>query len=209
MNDLNLKTEMGKYEIILRDVPNYVIINVIERYKIGLVEEAIDYALKYNAKNTYLSLPFEISEYKEYSKVLRYDLEHYISKSYKEIKMNQIELSNRDMVSKILNSRDKSFLYKSVDNFDVMDIVREKGSYYFSYKHNIIGLISFDGNIIKNLAFLPGIENEIMHMALSKAIYFAGKDLTIYLSSLDNKMIDLVRMLGFRLKEVERTIYEV
>lgn len=212
MNNLNLTTDMGKYEIVLRDLDNgNILVNIIERFKIGVIEEALDLARKYNPKHLYLITPYEVSEYKEHSNNLLYHFDYELTKSYKEIKMNLVEASNRgDLLSLINKNLSIDYLNAPIDNFDIMDFIKKKNAYYFTYKHNNVGCIITDGDMINYLILDKSIRNSDVELwCISKALYFYAKSFDIIVNSKNIHLIELLKNIGFKFQNVKDFAYEV
>jgi len=206
MNDISLKSDKGKYEIVLRSLDKgVVIINILERNHIGLVEEAIDIAKKYNPKKIYLSSPFELPDFKEYRKDLLYKLEYTLTKSYKEIKMHEAMITDREDLISLINYK-MDIASKPIDQADALDLIKGYKCYFFSYKDKRVGCVVFDNNDIKYFTC-----NNIFayDMCLSKALYKNGCNTSILISSLENTKINKFRDMGFVLDGVYKNYYEV
>ena len=206
MNDISLKSDKGRYDIILRNLDKgVVIIDIIERNQIGLVEEAILIAKKYNPKRLFISAPFELPDFKEYRKDLVYKLEYVLTNAYKEIKLREVEISDREDFINLINYK-LDISSKPIDQADSLDIIKNYKCYFFIYKDKRVGAVVFDNNDIKYFSC-----NNILayDMCLSKALYKNASDTSIVISSLENTKINKFRSIGFTLEGILKNYYEV
>ena len=209
MNDLSIASEKGKYDIILRDIERgYVIIEIKSSFSYSLVDEATEIAKKYNPKKIYISAK-ENTGLKLNSSVFSYSINYELTKAFKDVKLVAVELSNRlDLINKINNNID--YFYKSIDNYDVMEFIKNKSAYYFTYKKEMCGCIIVENDEIKYLTFDEDMRySEVPSMCLSKALYHFSKNLTINVNSKDEYLRSLVEEYGFENKGIVTNYYEV
>lgn len=209
MNDLSLISENGKYDVVLRDIERgYVMIELKSPFSYALVDEAVEIAKKYNPKKIYISAE-ESTGLQLNSSLFKYIFKYKLTKSYKDIKMVPVELSNRTMLINEIN-KNISYFYKSIDNFDVMNFIKNKSAYYFMYKKEMCGCIVVENDEILYMTFDEDMRySEVPTMCLSKAMYFFSRDLTININSKDEYLRSVVEEIGFEQVGIKTNYYEV
>lgn len=206
MNDISLKSDNGKYDIILRNFDKgIIIIDIKEKYNDSVIEEAIEIARKYNPERLVLKTSDTISSMKEYRKDILYKNSYELTKSYKEIKLKEIEIKDRDDLISLINYN-RDITYKYIDQIDSLELIKNYKSYFFMYKDKKIGCIIFSEDEIKYF-----ICNNILayDMCLSKALYKIGHDTAIVISSLENTKINKFKNFGFVEDIIIKNYYEV
>lgn len=209
MNDLSLTSDKGKYDIILRDIEKgYALIELKSSFAYDLVDEAVEIAKKYNPKKIYVAAK-ENTGLKLHSSEFLYTVNYELTKSYKDIKMVQVELSNRMDLANEINKNISGFA-RSVDNFDVMSFIKNKSAFYFTYKKEMCGVIVVENDEIKYLVFDEDMRySEVPSMCLSKALYYFSKNLSIKINNHDEYLRSLVEEFGFENKGITINYYEV
>lgn len=209
MTDLTLTSENGKYELVLRDIDRgYAIIDIKSEFSYPLVEEATALLKKYNPKKIYVSTSANTG-LRLHSSLFLYEYKNTLTKSYKDIKLNPVELSNREALVGEIN-KNISYFQKSIDNIDMMSYIKNKSAFYFTYKKEMCGVIIVENNEIEYLVFDEDMRySEVPSMCLSKALYQFGTDLKIQIDTRDEFLRSLVEEYGFENKGITRNYYEV
>ncbi len=205
MTDISLKSENGKYDIILRNLEyGVVIIDIKEELNNNVYDEALNIAKKYSAKKIYIRTPNNLDSYKVYKNDFVLNNEYTLTKSYKEIKLQEVEITDRDNFISLLNTSDLSI--PKIDQFDALNLIKTKKCYFFSYKDKKIGVIVYDETSILYFA----CNNMLAYdMCISKALYKIGINTEIVISSLEQSKLNKFKNFGFEIKSTKYNYYEV
>ncbi len=206
MNDLSLKSDKAKYDIILHNLEKgVVIIDILEKYKDGFIEEAVGIAKKYNPKKIFISSPFKLDGLKEYRKDLIFSNQYTLTKAYKEIKLEEVLITSREDFINLVNYH-KDLSEKEIDVIDALNIIKNNKCYFIMYKDKRIGI--FVSNDCEILYFT--CTNILAYdMCLSKVLYKIGHNTKIVISSLENTKINKFKSFGFELMGTKKIYYEV
>ncbi|MGM9972286.1 MAG: GNAT family N-acetyltransferase [Anaeroplasmataceae bacterium] len=213
MDVLDIKGDLGDYEIILREINisgiGYIIIKSGNN---DTVKEAVELMKKYNPKKIYITYRCDIkNDYKYAYSFYEYVYKYVLAKSYKEIKLIPVELSNREYLKDIINDGMKNIGgAKTLDNYDILEYVNKRNAYYFLYKKEYIGAAIINDNYIDSFV----IKKKYRHlglgsMCLSKVLYKIGKD-TYLICASDNDIANSFYIKnGFIKNKVFSDWYEV
>lgn len=213
MDVLDIKSDTGNYEIVIGEikVSNKAYI-IIKNGNNDTVLEAIDLIKKYNPKEIYITYRCDIVNkfdfaYSIYEYVYNYEL----TKSYKEIKIIPVELSNRAELKDIINTAMKNVSgAKTLNNNDILDYVNKKNAYYFLYKKEYIGAAIYNDNFIDTFVIKPIYQNKgLGSMCLSKLLYKIGTTTTLLCASDNLKAIKFYEKNGFIKTKVYSNWYKV
>lgn len=205
MTDISVKSEMGKYDIILRNLDkNVVIIDVKEEYNQSLYDEALILAKKYNPKKIYIKTKKELDKYNLYKKDFLLKNKYDLTKSFKEIKLQEVLVSDRDLFLSLLKTTDLSS--PLLDQIDALNLIKNKKCYFFSYKDKKIGVIVYDE---EEIIYFTCNNMLAYDMCISKALYKIGEDTKIVISSLENSKINKFKNFAFEIESTKYNYYEV
>lgn len=175
----------------------------VKKYSDGLIEEALKIR---NVGQKYIISEGKLEGFKEVSRVNLFKRTNALCKSYKEVKLIKLELSNREDFLNLYNSS----YYLKLDNVDMLDYIKEGNTYYINYKHQNIGLIIYEENYIKKIIIDKlYIKKGIGKMALSKLLYKINDDSFVYINSKNVGALALFNSLGFVCESEKYYIYEV
>lgn len=213
MKSLNIKSNNGNYEIITSEINTkeigYIIINSGDNFT---VLEAIDLMKKYNPKKIYITYNCNIENDYPYSfSVYEYEYKYILTKSYKDIKLVLVDLNNRNELLDMINSNTSDILSRyTLDNYDIMDMVHNKNTYYFIYKKEYIGCASINGDLIDYFIIKKQFRNQGLGiMCLSKLLYKLNKDTKVLLSSDNKEGISFFEKNAFIKTKIVNDWYEV
>lgn len=213
MKSLNIKSNNGNYEIITSEINTkeigYIIINSGDNFT---VLEAIDLMKKYNPKKIYITYNCNIENDYPYSfSVYEYEYKYILTKSYKDIKLVLVDLNNRNELLDMINSNTRDILSTyTLDNYDIMDMVHNKNTYYFIYKKEYIGCASINGDLIDYFIIKKQFRNQgLGSMCLSKLLYKLNKDTKVLLSSDNKEGISFFEKNAFIKTKIVNDWYEV
>lgn len=213
MKSLNIKSNNGNYEIITSEINTkeigYIIINSGDNFT---VLEAIDLMKKYNPKKIYITYNCNIENDYPYSfSVYEYEYKYILTKSYKDIKLVLVDLNNRNELLDMINSNTSDILSRyTLDNYDIMDMVHNKNTYYFIYKKEYIGCASINGDLIDYFIIKKQFRNQgLGSMCLSKLLYKLNKDTKVLLSSDNKQGISFFEKNAFIKTKIVNDWYEV
>ncbi len=205
MTDISLKSEYGKYDIILRNLEyGVIIIDIKEEYDNGVYLEAIDIAKKYNSKKIYIKTENTLDNYKEYRCDYELKNQYMLTKSYKEIKLQEVGISDRDNFISLFNTSDLSI--PKIDQIDALNMIKNMKCYFFSYKDKKIGTIIYDE---KSIIYFSCNNMLAYDMCISKALYKIGKSVEIVISSLEQTKLNKFKNFGFEIIKTKYHYYEV
>ncbi len=213
MKSLNIKSNNGNYEIVTSEINTkeigYIIINSGDNFT---VLEAIDLMKKYNPKKIYITYNCNIENDYPYSfSVYEYEYKYILTKSYKDIKLVLVDLNNRNELLDMINSNTRDILSTyTLDNYDIMDMVHNKNTYYFIYKKEYIGCASINGDLIDYFIIKKQFRNQgLGSMCLSKLLYKLNKDTKVLLSSDNKEGISFFEKNAFIKTKIVNDWYEV
>ncbi len=208
MNDLSLKSDKAKYDIILHGLlKGVVIIDIKEKYEDGFIEEAVGIAKKYNPKKIFISTKFELDGLKEYRRDLIFSNQYTLTKSYKEIKLVEVSITSREDFIKLVNYN-KDLSESEIDVMDALNIIKNKNNkcYFIMYKDKKIGVFVINDS---EILYFTCTNMLVYDMCLSKVLYKIGHNTKISVSSLENTKINKFKSFGFELTGTQKIYYEV
>lgn len=217
MDILDVNSEFGKYQIILKEISfnqkGYIIF--LECYNLNnLLEESLDILKKNGCKEIYLcsKCSLDLSMFCLAYQMNLYHLPMNHFKSEKDIKLRPLELANRSQYKEILNSSlkniDGSYF---LDNLDVMKLLREKcNGGLFEYKKENVGAFLFKDSYLKLFCIDEKYRNVgLGERCLKKLVTRINQDLYAIIPSTNLYAISLFEKIGFQYKGVEENWYVV
>lgn len=200
MKRINISINSGSALISYDEVKAII---YIKNYSDGLIDEALKIV---NVASKYIISESKLDAYSYICSIGLYKRDNELSKSYKEIKLIKLELSNRDDFLKIYNTS----YYLSLDNIDMLDYIKEGNTYYINYKHQNIGLVIYESNYIKKIIVNKSYQKKgLGRMALSKLLYKINDDTYTYINQTNSRAISLFESLGFKYCADKYYIYGV